>query len=288
MVEYRSPKPGVGGSSSLHSCQRNSPVSGLSGPAHAESAPLLAIRSHRATITLNRPSKANKLTAGDLSALFEHFERIDADPSIRAVVLAATGRVFSAGFDLDDISGRLAGAPSAQSAPTFEAVCDRLERLAAPTVCALNGGVYGGATDLALACDFRIAVDSADLCVPAGRLGIHYYPGGLRRFVSRLGLAAAKRLFLTAERIHAAEMLSLGYVDELVPADELEARVAALAEKLAANAPRAVQGMKRALNEIARGDFDEAAARRRHAESLTGEELREGLAAYRERRAPRF
>ena len=124
--------------------------------------------------------------------------------------------------------------------------------------------------------------------MPAGRLGIHYYPGGLRRFVSRLGLAAAKRLFLTAERIHAAEMLSLGYVDELVPADELEARVAALAEKLAANAPRAVQGMKRALNEIARGDFDEAAARRRHAESLTGEELREGLAAYRERRAPRF
>src|ERR687893_246892 len=81
---------------------------------------------------------------------------------------------------------------------------DRLEAVRVPTIARLQGGVYGGATDLALACDFRIGHEGIEMVMPAGRLGVHYYASGLRRYVSRLGLNTAKRLFLTAERLDAA------------------------------------------------------------------------------------
>jgi enoyl-CoA hydratase/carnithine racemase len=127
-----------------------------------------------------------------------------------------------------------------------------------------------------------------ELRMPAARLGLHYYPGGLRRFVARLGLAAAKRLFLVAEAVPAQELLRLGYLDELVADAELDARVDALAATLAAGAPLAVQGMKLSLDEIARGEFERARLREREARCADSADLREGLAAFAARRPPRF
>ena len=126
------------------------------------------------------------------------------------------------------------------------------------------------------------------MLMPAARLGLHYYPSGIRRYVSRLGVAAAKKLFLTAQKIGAAEMLRIGYLDAVVPADELDVAVDALAAALAGNAPKVMRGMKRALNEIARGAFDEDAARERHQASLRGDEIKEGIAAFAEKRKPDF
>jgi enoyl-CoA hydratase len=102
--------------------------------------------------------------------------------------------------------------------------------------------MYGGGTDLALACDFRIGVPGAELVMSASRIGVHYYYGGLRRFVTRLGLAAAKRLFLCAEKMSSEKLLAIGFFDEVVPSQDLEQRVNALAGTLASNAPRSVQG----------------------------------------------
>jgi enoyl-CoA hydratase/carnithine racemase len=225
-------------------------------------------------------------------ALHEIFGRIEGDPGIRVLVLTGTGRAFSAGYDLGDIAARTADSERAAEAPSpgsaFEAVADRLEDLPVPTICRLNGGVYGGSTDLALACDFRIGVDTCELMMPAARLGLHYYKSGMVRYVSRLGLAAAKALFLTARRIDAAEMVRIGYLDAAVAADALDARVDALAAVLAENAPEAIRGMKRTLNEIARGQLDEAAVDTRHRQSMRGAELREGIAAYKSKRRPRF
>ena len=164
----------------------------------------------------------------------------------------------------------------------------RLEACRAPTICRLNGGVYGGSTDLALCCDFRIGHSDIEMFMPAGRLGVHYYEAGMRRYVSRLGLNAAKRLFLTAERIGAAEMLRIGYLTEVAPPDELDARVDALAERIAEMAPLAVQGMKRALDEIARGELDRAMLEARQAACQESEDLKEGLRAFREKRKPVF
>jgi enoyl-CoA hydratase/carnithine racemase len=127
-----------------------------------------------------------------------------------------------------------------------------------------------------------------ELRMPAARLGLHYYASGLQRYVSRLGLGAAKRLFLLAETVAAEELLRIGYLDALVPAAQLDAEVDAVAAPLAANAPLAVRGMKQSLNEIARCAFDLQALRDREAACAGSADLREGLAAFAARREPTF
>src|SRR5664279_5315578 len=152
------------------------------------------------------------------------------------MVLTGTGRAFSAGYDLNSVAERASSANEERSAGSaFEVIVNRLEDLSLPTICRLNGGVYGGSTDLALACDFRIGVDSCEMFMPAARLGLHYYTSGIKRFVSRLGADHARKLFLTAQKIDAAEMLRIGYLTAMVPATRLDEEVDRLASVRAAN-----------------------------------------------------
>lgn len=250
--------------------------------------PILTIEGARATIRLNRPRHLNRLQREDLEALLHLFDRVQADKAVRVLVLTGTGRAFSAGYDLGSIARRTEGAEQGDPGVNFEIVVNRLEDFALPTICRVNGGVYGGSTDLALACDFRIGVDIAEMFMPAARLGLHYYPSGIKRYVSRLGADNAKRLFLTAEKIDAHEMLRIGYLTSMVPADGLDAAVDRLATQLAGNAPTAMAGMKRAINEFARGAFDLDAAAQRHRDSMRGPEIQEGVKAFAEKRPPRF
>lgn len=253
------------------------------------SLPILTQDGPRATIRLNRAKHLNRLQQSDLDHLLLLFDRIEADPAIRVLVLTGTGRAFSAGFDLGSIADRAGSAAAQPSAgSSFEIVANRLEDLALPTICRLNGGVYGGSTDLALACDFRIGVDSCEMFMPAARLGLHYYKGGIKRYVTRLGVNNAKRLFLTAQKIDAAEMLAIGYLTASVPMAALDEEVDRLAGILAGNAPRAMAGMKRAINEFARGELDEEAADARARNSMRGDEIKEGIKAFGEKRPPRF
>src|SRR5437763_16218434 len=210
------------------------------------STPVLTVDGARATIRLNRPKHLNRLQPDDLEALLDLFDRLEAEPAIRVLVLTGTGRAFSAGYDLGSIAERAATGPQQHTAGSaFEVVANRLEDLGVPPIARLNGGVYGGATDLALACDFRIGVDTAAMFMPAARLGLHYYTSGIRRYVSRLGADNARKLFLTAERIEASEMLRIGYLTAVVPAESLDEEVDRLARILAGNAPVAMRGMKR-------------------------------------------
>jgi enoyl-CoA hydratase len=253
------------------------------------SPPVLTIEGARATIRLNRPRHLNRLQPEDLKTLLELFDRIEADTAIRVLVLTGTGRVFSAGYDLNSVAERATSATEQQSAGSaFEVVVDRLEDLGVPTICRLNGGVYGGSTDLALACDFRIGVDTAEMFMPAARLGLHYYKSGIRRYVSRLGTDNAKKLFLTAQKILAPEMLRIGYLTAMVPPEALDEEVDRLAAILAGNAPVAMRGMKRTINEIARGKLDEPAADQRARDSMRGAEIKEGVKAFTEKRPPKF
>ena len=257
--------------------------------AETASPPLLEQNGARATIRLNRPKHLNRLQPDDLDVLSKLFDRIEADPAIRVLVLTGTGRAFSAGYDLNSVAERAASAVEQQSAGSaFEVVVNRLEDLGVPTICRLNGGVYGGATDLALACDFRIGVDTCEMFMPAARLGLHYYNSGIKRYVARLGVDNAKKLFLTAQKIDAAEMLRIGYLTAMVPAAAFDAEVDRLADILAGNAPVAMRGMKRAINEFARGRLDEEAADRRHRDSMRGAEIKEGIRAFSEKRLPKF
>jgi enoyl-CoA hydratase len=257
--------------------------------AETASPPVLDIDGARATIRLNRPKHLNRLQAEDLAELLTLFNRIEADHAIRVLVLTGTGRAFSSGYDLSSVAERAASANEQQSAGSaFEVVVNRLEDLGVPTICRLNGGVYGGSTDLALACDFRIGVDTAEMFMPAARLGLHYYGSGIKRYVTRLGVDNAKMLFLTAQKMSAPEMLRIGYLTAMVPPELLDEEVDKLANILAGNAPRAMRGMKLAINEFARGTLDEEAADRRHRDSMRGDEIKEGIKAFAEKRAPKF
>jgi enoyl-CoA hydratase len=257
--------------------------------AEAASTPVLEIDGARATIRLNRPRHLNRLQPDDLDALLDLFDRIEADPALRVLVLTGTGRAFSAGYDLGSIAERAGSAPEQETAGSaFEVVVNRLEDLALPTICRLNGGVYGGSTDLALACDFRIGLDSCEMFMPAARLGLHYYKSGIKRYVSRLGADNAKKLFLTAQKIDAAEMLRIGYLTAMVPAEAFDQEVDRLATILAGNAPVAMRGMKRAINEFAHGALDEEAADQRARDSMRSAEIKEGIKAFAEKRPPKF
>ena len=116
-----------------------------------------------------------------------------------------------------------------------------------PTLCALNGGVYGGATDMALACDFRLGVKGMRFFMPAARFGLHYYPGGLRRYTQKVSPSFAKRAFLLSEDFSDTELLAVGYLDWLVERAEFKDKVDEKATKLSSLAPLSMEGMKRAI-----------------------------------------
>ncbi|MDT7835709.1 enoyl-CoA hydratase/isomerase family protein [Aquabacterium sp. OR-4] len=252
--------------------------------------PRLQISAGHATITLSRPAHHNRLQVEDLLALQQHVQTLQALPELRVVVLAAGGKSFCSGFDLGALAAADSGTPGAVGAGPrlFEETVDALEALPVPTVCRLQGGVYGGATDLALACDFRVGVQGMVLRMPAARIGLHYYASGLRRYVTRLGLQQAKRLFLLAEEVAAEQLLAMGYLDRLVPADRLDAEVAQLVAALGAGAPLALRGMKSSLNEVARAEYHLSVLREREALCAASDDLQEGQRALAEKRLAQF
>ncbi len=278
----RDPSPSFIDPSAAHSAGR------APGPSIATSAgtPVLDIVDGCATITLNRPAQHNRLHVEDLLTLQQHFSALQANSTLQVMVLTGNGPSFCSGFNLGEMDEPVL-APG-DGPRLFEQTVQALEALALPCVCRLNGSVYGGAIDLGLACDFRIGVDTMSARMPAARLGLHYYPSGLRRYVSRLGLAAAKRMFLLAQDLTAEELLRIGYLDRMVGAGRLDGEVQSVVDALRAGAPLALRGMKASLNEIARGDYDLAALRQREVLCAASDDLREGKAAHAERRRPRI
>lgn len=254
------------------------------------SAPVLTVDGSRATITLNRPSQHNRLESGDLAHLRDLLAALEERRDIRVLILTATGRSFCSGYNLGELGdgARREAQAASGTGSGFERVVDMLETLRMPTIAALNGPVYGGGTDLALACDFRLGTAGCRMFMPAARIGLQFYGNGIRRYASRLGLAAAKKLFLTAETIEADEMLRIGFLDEIPPDGDVMARATAMAEGIAGLAPEAVAGMKRVLNDFARGEYDAARAAEGHRRSRTSPEIAEGMAALKEKRPPRF
>ena len=251
------------------------------------SSPLYAAHDGVATITLNRPRHRNRLHDEDLRALVRHVESANRDASVRVLVLRARvlpdAPVFSAGFHLGGF-----GADAGAAVDAFAHAADALARARPVTVAALAGSVYGGATDLALACDFRMGVQGMELRMPAAALGLHYYPSGMRRCVATLGLSAARRLFLTAQPLSAAELLALGYLDELVQPADLEAAVQRRCAQVRALAPLAVQGMKQTLQEMALGEHRPHDWRARESTTHGSRDFAEGRAAFAKRRCARF
>ena len=238
---------------------------------NAGSAPSLEIVDGVATITLRRPGQHNRIDPDDPAVLLGHFEKIRRDPTARMLVLTGEGeKTFCSGYTLGQIGARLDR--------SFEDMLDALESLDMPTLCAMNGSAYGGGTDLAIACDFRIGVLGCRLFMPAAKFGLHYYPGGLRRFVTRLGCSAAKKILLTGMTLESEELLRTGFLTELVERGELQSRIDMYRDHIARCDVHAVSSMKRHINAISASEWDEASGRVAYEASLRSEETGKRLA----------
>jgi len=244
----------------------------------SEGPPILEIHGAAATIRLCRPSAHNRIDPDDIGVMREQLREIAVRRGVLAVVITGTGdKTFSSGYTVDAIVDRLDHG--------FEELLDEIEGLPLPTLCALNGSVYGGATDLALCCDFRIGIRGTRMFMPAAKFGLHYYPGGLRRYVKALGASHAKRLFLTAQTVRDTEMLRIGFLTELVERRALAARVTEYIAALEQCEPATVKSMKRQIDAIARGDPGAAQSRKDYEATLKSEHLKSRLASLSRRRS---
>ena len=244
--------------------------------------PELLIQGACASITLRRPEVANKLLPEDLIVLRRQIDEVNASPAVLVLTLQAVGRHFCSGYDIGEIAN------SQNEGSSFGEMVDAIENCRPVTIAAIQGGVFGGATDMALACDFRLGGANSQMFMPAARLGLHFYASGMERYVSRLGLDTAKRLFLTGERLDAEQMKACGFLTHLAAAPQLDETVVALAETIGAMAPLALSGMKKHLNLIACGRQDREAIARDVQRSVESADLREGGLAWREKRVPVF
>lgn len=245
-------------------------------------APLLEMDGGVARITLRRPRQANRLAVDDLGTLRGFIDEINTSEAVHVLMLAGEGRHFCSGFDLGALGAIDAGA-------RFGELADALEAARPITIARLHGGVYGGAADLALACDFRLGAPAVEMFVPAARIGLHFYAGGLQRFVNRLGLATAKQVLLAGRTLDARALLGCGYLDQLLPdVATLDAALRALVDELLGMAPLALLPMKQHLNAIAAGRLDATRLAADILRARDSADLVEGQAAWAGKRTAHF
>jgi methylglutaconyl-CoA hydratase len=239
----------------------------------ADAPVLLDVRDATAFVTLNRPTAANALSCELVGALGHAFARVRGDEDVRAVVVTGAGeRAFCAGADLKERRA-MTLEETRSFLRSLNAVVDAIAAFPKPTIAALNGAAFGGGLELALACDFRIAADTAELGLVETRLGIIPGAGGTQRLARVTSVAVAKELILAGRRISAARALELGVVGEVVSGGALVAAAAKLAAELAAAGPLAVAlALERKCYEIV----------------LASADRDEGLAAFAEKRPPKF
>ena len=234
------------------------------------------------TITLNRPERLNAFNNRMRDEVISALDAADADDNVKAIIFTGSGRAFCAGADLGQINeGLLSG-------ERFQAATNRIAGLPIPTLCVINGNIFGGGVELAVSCDFRVAAEDIMMRVPAAAIGLCYPIDGIERLVNRLGVSLAKRILVAAEEFSAAEMKALGIVNWTSPASELTVVAMEYAQQLASGAPLAVRSMLRIIGEAESGSIDRRAADELVALCTGSKDLKEGLVAQRERRKPIF
>ncbi len=242
--------------------------------------------SHVVVVTIDNPSKANAMSRSMLAELADVWQRLDADASCRAIVVTGAGdRAFTAGAD---VSGDLSA--SEDTAAMINRALLKTETFSKPIVAAVNGACLGGGIELLLAADVRYAAPHARFGLPEVKWAIYPFGGAASKLVLQLGYVHAMKLLVTAEAIGADEAVRIGLVNEIVPADDLMGRAIETAELIASNSPQAVQAVKRFVS----GGLAERALEREALEQTLGDAVRaspdftEGIAAFRERREPRY
>jgi 2-(1,2-epoxy-1,2-dihydrophenyl)acetyl-CoA isomerase len=243
-----------------------------------------------ATLTLDRPEALNALTVPLKIALREALESIARDRSVRAVILTGAGRAFCAGQDLAEREQPDAAPLEVEVRERYNPIIRALRSMGQPVIAAVNGVAAGAGASLAFACDLRIAAQEARFLLAFGRIGL-VPDSGATWFLPRIvGPAKAAELALLGEAVDAAEALRLGLVSKVVPGEALMDEARAMAGRLAESAPLALALTKEALQRSLTIDLDEALEGEAKLQGIAGASAdhAEGLAAFREKRPPRF
>jgi enoyl-CoA hydratase/carnithine racemase len=242
-----------------------------------------------AVLTIDRPAKRNAMTAGMWAALPGLLADLADDPAVRVLVVTGTGPSFCAGADIADLlSGSDSGDPMAGVRRDNLAAQAALREFPRPTVAMIRGHCIGGGVELAVACDLRLTDPTGLFGVTPAKVGIVYTPASTKALLDLVGPATTKHLLFTGELIGAAEALRCGLVDRVVAAEALEAEVRRLAGVLASRSALSQRATKEVLAALAEGRDGEAEAGRWYRETIARGELAEGVAAFADRRPPRF
>ena len=232
----------------------------------------------------------NLLSTALLSALGHQLDEVEATPTTRCVVLTGEGQYFSAGADLKEIA-TMGLHRAAEVVGVGHALFGRFAALRAPTIAAINGLAVGGGLELALALDLRIAGESAKMGAPEATYGLLPAYGGTQRLPRLVGEAKAKELIFTGSMVPAAEALRIGLVNRVVPAGQELRAARDMAHTIGQRAPRAIAGAKRAIIAGSERTLKEGLAielAQFEQEVLPSDDLGEGIAAFVERRPPKF
>ena len=243
-----------------------------------------------AFIQLNRPSKKNALNAALRQELATAAAEIAGNPKLGAVIITGGEEFFSAGADIGEISGLPSAATTYRQSRQFQGLFDQIENLPQPVIAAVSGFAMGGGLELALACDFRIASQTAKFALSEVKIGAIPAAGGTQRLPRLVGVARAKAMILTGESIAAEEALAAGLVLNVVAKEKLLEEARSFAVKLAALPRLALAASKRLINRGVEIDITSALELEAHsiAALATSHDLKEGSLAFLEKRKPNF
>ena len=250
-----------------------------------------------ATLVLNRPEKLNAWSWESARQIAARADALRFDDSVRVVLVRAEGRAFCAGVDLGMPEDRITGRSPAEKVRNyyerFRWVHERFQVLAnlpQPVIMAIHGYCLGAGLEVAMMGDIRIAADDARFALPEPKVGVSIDAGGDLRLVTEIGAGWTKLLALTGRRIDAETALRIGIVQEVVPRDQLVAHARALAQEIAANAPLAVQGIKRTINYRAEQGLAEALRFEAASASplFVSDDMTQGYAAMAKKQDPTF
>lgn len=246
-----------------------------------------------AILTINREAQRNSVSFEMWEAFPEYIKELDADPAVRVVVLTGAGdKAFASGADISEFYSRRTGRDAAALYHrAVEATMASLEAASKPVIAMVNGFAIGGGCELAVACDLRIAAESASFGIPSAKLGLVISFSDTKRLVDLVGPAVAKEMLMTGRRLSAREALGFGLVNQVVPDPSLRQATLDIAAAIAGNAPYSVASAKAMVNQcrhdpglsaIAAEDAD------RPLRCYETEDFREGVQAFLEKRPPRF
>lgn len=247
------------------------------------------IRGRVAVVTINRPDKLNALNSMVHAEGVQALNELKRDENVRVLVITGSGeRSFIAGADIGEFAGQT---PVTQRDLFHEkSLFNSIDSFPKPVIAMVNGFCLGGGNELALACDIRIASETAKFSQPEINLGIIPGGGGTQRLTNLVGEGKAMEMILTGDMIDAGTALQIGLANHVYPADELEPRTIELAEKIAEKAPIALQLCKEAVKFASRSNLDEGLRREvdLFAICFSTEDKQEGVSAFLEKRKPVF